>query len=288
MFGEIHTLYPSSFPPLLREIHDPPKRLHARGDFDFTIPRKYLCVVGSRKYTSYGKEVCEMLISKLAGHSIVIVSGLARGIDEIAHEAALAAGLPTIAFPGSGLDEKTIYPKRNRRLAERIIEASGLLLSEYEHEMGAQNWMFPRRNRLMAGMSDAVLIVEATEKSGTLITASLATTYNRDVLAIPGSVFSRSSEGPHALIRDGAIPVTCGEDILHALGLDPNTKPLQTSLLETLPKDKREILELLHAPLAKDDLLRTLPIQTREANALITEMELEGLVKETSGVLRRC
>ncbi|NCU28960.1 MAG: DNA-protecting protein DprA, partial [Candidatus Moranbacteria bacterium] len=181
---DIIKLKPDEFPPQLLEIPQPPKNLYIRGklpDPDLT----YLAIVGSRNYTSYGKDICEKLIKGLKGYPIVIVSGLALGIDSIAHKMALSVGLKTIAFPGSGLSDKAIYPKTNIFLAQEIIENDGCLISEFEPDFISTLYSFPQRNRLMAGMSKAVLIIEAEEKSGTLITARLALDYNKDVLAVP-------------------------------------------------------------------------------------------------------
>lgn len=209
------------FPPLLREITDPPKRLHVEGNISHLLdPRtKILCVVGAREYSPYGKEVVEKLIEGLKGHNICIVSGLALGIDSIAHRAALDAGLYTAAFPGSGLHDSVLYPKAHKQLAKEIIEKGGALISEFEMTQGAQLWTFPSRNRLMAGISHGTLVVEAELKSGTLITSKRATEYDRDVAAVPGSIFSPLSEGPHMLIGKGAMAITSSDDLLEFLGL---------------------------------------------------------------------
>jgi len=177
-----------------------------------------LCVVGSRKYSKYGKAVVEKLISGLKGYPVCIVSGLALGIDGFAHQAALDAGLYTIAFPGSGLNPSVIYPSCHARLAEKIIESGGALLSEFEPGQCATPWTFPMRNRLMAGISHGTLVVECCLKSGTLITAKNAADYARDVAAVPGDIFSPLSAGPHMLIGRGAMMVSCADDLLEFLG----------------------------------------------------------------------
>ncbi|MBX2866739.1 DNA-processing protein DprA [Candidatus Kaiserbacteria bacterium] len=220
MFFPIRTI---ECPPYLCEIPDPPEQLYVRGKLP-PSDTTYLAVVGSRKYTEYGRRVVETLIQDLRGHNICIVSGLALGIDALAHEAALQNNLHTIAVPGSGLDDSVLYPKTNRRLAERILESGGALLSEFEPTFKATRWSFPRRNRIMAGLSHAVLIIEAEEKSGTLITARMAADYNRDVLVVPGDIFSKNSHGTHQFLKLGATPVTCADDILDALSFDRNTK----------------------------------------------------------------
>src|SRR3989338_8094698 len=199
----IRALKPEEYPKLLKEINDPPEQLRYEGE----LPRegnKLLAIVGSRKFTTYGREVCESLIAGLSGAPVTIVSGLALGIDSIAHRAALRADLQTIAIPGSGLDRKVLHPHSHVNLAEEIIENGGGLISEYDDLMPAGVWAFPRRNRIMAGLCHATLVIEAERKSGTLITSRLATEYNREVGAVPGSIHSPSSEGPHMLIRLGA------------------------------------------------------------------------------------
>ena len=215
----IRTLAPEEFPPLLHEIPDAPHTLNCRG----TLPPphlKLLAVVGSRNHTPYGKKVVAHLIGGLRGHSIGIVSGLALGIDSLAHQAALAHNLYTVAVPGGGLDDSVLYPRSHLQLAKEILAAKGGLLSEYEPQFAATSWSFPKRNRIVTGMSHATLLIEASEKSGTLISARLASDYNRDVLAVPGDIFSENAHGVHQFLKLGATVVTSAEDILTALGID--------------------------------------------------------------------
>ena len=210
----IDTLSREEFPPALLEIPQVPEKLFVAGELPNPSEYYYLSVVGSRKYTSYGKEVCERIISGLAGYPICIVSGLAMGIDGIAHRAALDAGLRTIAVPGSGLDQSVIYPRTHLGLAKEIIENGGTLLSEYEPDFRATPWSFPQRNRIMAGLSQGVLIIEAEEKSGTLITARMALDYNRNVFTVPGPIFSATSKGTNNLLRQGATPIPSAKNFL--------------------------------------------------------------------------
>jgi DNA processing protein len=247
----------------------------------------YLCVVGSRKNTMYGKEACEKIIAGLKGYPIVIVSGLAMGIDAIAHKKALSVGLKALVFPGSGLSREAMYPKTNAKLAEEIFESGGCLVSEFEPDFKATLWGFLRRNRLMAGISKAVLIIEAEERSGTLVTARLATEYNRDVLAVPGSIFSPNSKGVNKLLHQGATPVTCSEDVLEALGFElPKDEEKQKKLfLDLLPEEKM-IVNLLREPTPRDDLIRAMKMPTPTANALLSVMEIKGLIKEEMGEIR--
>ena len=220
----------SDIPHLLKEISDPPKQLYIRGILPSEDEYKFLTVIGSRKFSTYGKQVCEHLIRGLAGYPIVIVSGLALGIDSIAHQAALDNHLTTIAVPGSGLDDSVLYPASNRGLAQNILRAGGCLLSEFEPTFKATNWSFPQRNRVMAGIAHATLVIEAENTSGTRITARLATDYNREVFAVPGSIFSPASEGTNELIREGATPVTRAEDILDFFGFT-DQQPQQSQMM---------------------------------------------------------
>jgi DNA processing protein len=279
-------LKPEEFPKPLLEIPQPPKILYIRGK----LPPKdfvYLAVVGSRKHTSYGRDICEKLIRGLKGYPIVIVSGLALGIDSIAHKAALANRLTTLAMPGSGLDDKAIYPRNNVGLADEIVKSGGCLLSEFPPDMKAELYTFPQRNRLMAGISRATLVIEAAEKSGTLITARMALDYNRDVLVVPGSVFSEVSTGTNKLIRQGATPVTNSIELLDALGFqiekvyeDPKYKYADCS-----PEEKK-IIEILREPTERDELIRMIGMPTAKANALLSIMEIKELITEELGELR--
>jgi len=284
---DIYKLKIEQFPKPLLEIPQPPKTLFIRGKLP-DPEMIYLAVVGSRKYTSYGKDICEKLIRGLKGYPIVIVSGLALGIDSIAHRSALDVGLTTISFPGSGLDNNVLHPRTNIRLAEEIVNSGGCLISELEPNWKATLYSFPQRNRLMAGISKAVLIIEAEEKSGTLITARMAVDYNRDVLAVPGSAFSSNSNGTNSLIKQGAIPVTKSEDILIALGFEVE-KPKQSDKEKyaDCSKEEMKIIELLREPKERDDLIRESKMDIAKANALISIMEIKDLIKEELGEIRK-
>ncbi|MEK7148265.1 MAG: DNA-processing protein DprA, partial [Patescibacteria group bacterium] len=215
----IRSLSLEEYPELLKEIPEPPTQLRYEGRLPIS-GNKLLAIVGTRKYSQYGKETCEQLIAGLSGEPVTIVSGLALGMDSIAHRAALRAGLQTIAIPGSGLSRKVIAPRSHVILADEIIENGGGLMSEYDDEMTYPGtWIYPRRNRLMAGMCHATIVIEAQIRSGTLITSRLATEYNREVGAVPGPTHSPTSEGPHMLIRLGAALIRDKNDILELLGL---------------------------------------------------------------------
>ncbi|HZS42778.1 MAG TPA: DNA-processing protein DprA [Candidatus Paceibacterota bacterium] len=270
------------YPPSLLEIPEPPERLYLRGKLP-PPSTKLLCVVGARQFSDYGREVCEQLIAGLAGHDLAIVSGLALGIDSIAHTAALRAGLSTLAMPGSGLNPKMIYPAIHQRLAERILEADGALLSEFAPDYRATVDAFPRRNRLMAGLSDATLIIEADRKSGTMITARLATDYNKEVLTVPGSIFSKNSSGPHFLIQTGATPITSAEDILDVFGMKSSAMTAPSIKYRSCSEEELKIIEQLASPLSREELLRRVNFPISQMNSLLTVLELKSLIKEAAG-----
>ena len=283
---QIRKLPKKEFPKALLEIPQPPENLLIIGE----LPKEelvYLCLVGSRKFTSYGREACEKIIAGLRGYPIAIVSGFAMGIDTIAHKAAMKAGLKTLVFPGSGLSAEAMYPKTNVQMIDEVVNNGGCLISEFEPDFKATQWSFPMRNRLMAGISKAVLVIEGEERSGTLITARLTVEYNRDLLAVPGSIFSPSSKGTNKLIRAGATPVTSAEDVLEALGFEkPKDEDRQKKLFADLSPEESKVVKLLREPMPRDDLIRELNLPTAEANAIISVMEIKELIKEELGEIR--
>jgi len=231
-----------------------------------------------------------MLIGGLAGYPISIVSGLALGADACAHKAALAAGLHTIAIPGSGLDDAAIGPRANFGLAQDILKSGGALLSEHEPDYRAAPWDFPARNRLMVGMSDAVLVIEAGPKSGTLITARLATEYNRDLLCIPHRIGDTHSFGSHLFIRLGAALVSDPLHILEVLKIPPREAASRGAAPSDLEDAELVIWNMLDEPQSRDEILRTstaLDVGAGEALTALVALELRGLVKEEFGQWRR-
>ncbi|MBY0110582.1 DNA-processing protein DprA [Patescibacteria group bacterium] len=280
----LRQLSPDEYPQGLREIPKPPEKLWMLGEW---APKgtKYLTVVGSRAATPYGKEMCTKLIQGLKDYPVSIVSGLALGIDAIAHKAALDAGMHTIAVPGSGLSSNAIYPRSNAELAKDILTKGGALLSEHEPDHKAEIRDFPSRNRIMVGISDAVLMIEAGEKSGTLITARLAGEYNRDLLCVPHRAGDPHGFGSHLFIRLGAALITEPKHILEALGIpEERNGPLMLPLLDGIEKD---IYGMLHAPLTKADLLRRLEGNEDQAESALVTLELKGLIKEGMGMWQR-
>ncbi len=286
--SQIRKLEQSEHPPMLAEIPQPPKKLYCEGEMPSYTQHKFLAVVGSRKFSRYGREVCQALISGLKGQNIVIISGLALGIDAIAHQSALDAELKTIAIPGSGLDRKVLHPRTNHKLADEIVKSGGALLSEFEPLMPAGLHTFPQRNRIMVGMSHAVLLIEAAERSGTLITARLTTEYNRELLAVPHDITRVTAQGVNQFIKLGATPVTSSEDILTALGIEPEQNPDQQHLnLQELSKDEQKVVSILSADsLPKDELINKLGIDISKANILLSAMELKDIIKEELGDIR--
>ena len=271
---EIKKIPKNKFPKALLEIPQPPEDLWIIGD----LPKEnliYLCVVGSRKNTTYGKEACEKIIDGLKGYPVAIVSGFAMGIDTIAHKKAIQIGLKTVVFPGSGLGDEAIYPKTNVKLIKEVVEKGGCLISEFEPEFKATQWSFPMRNRLMAGISKAVLVIEAQEKSGTLITARLTTEYNRDLLVVPGSIFSPNSKGTNKLLKQGATPITSSEDVLEALGFElPKNEEKQKRLFADLSKEEKMVVDLLNEPKERDTLIREMKLPVSNANAILSMGEI--------------
>lgn len=283
MSNELQRLPLRDFPPPLTEIPNQPKQLYVRGKLP-SLEWKWLSVVGSRAVSSYGKQVCEFLLEGLRGYPVVIVSGLAYGVDALAHRTALDAGLPTVAVPGSGLDYSVLYPRANVALAKEIVAKGGAHLSEFEPTFKATDYSFPQRNRIMVGLSHAVLVIEAKERSGSLITARLTTEYNRELLVVPGSIFSPTSKGTHQFLKLGATPVTEPADILKALGLDTQ-KPAQSER-EDLSAEEKRVIEILASPCSREDLLIALKMPVSETNVLLATMEIKGLIIEEFGVIR--
>jgi DNA processing protein len=282
----IQTLSKKDLPQRLLEIPEPPNKVTYRGTLpDFkNEDLKFLSVVGSRKCTSYGRQACEELVHGLKGYPVCIVSGLALGIDSIAHETALKASLQCLVVPGSGIEDKVLYPASNHNLARRILDAGGCIFSEFPTDFVATLWGFPRRNRIMVGLSHAVLLIEATEKSGTLITARLTAEYNRDLLAVPGSIFSNTSKGVHQFLKLGATPVTSSEDVLLALGLESRKKkPSTESLLASL--QELEILEALTEAVPREELARRVSLSFIEFSTTLSQLELSGLISIKGGVV---
>lgn len=285
-------------PHLLSQISDPPKRLFALGNTSlFDGPTlKFLCVVGSRRYSSYGYDAVRQIIQSLKGHPVAIVSGLALGIDSIAHSTALEVGLPCIAVPGSGLSKDVLYPRSHLDLAESILKSGGTLISEFEPDFRASPWSFPMRNRIMAGLSHVVLVIEGEEDSGTLITARLALDYNRDVCALPGSIFSETSKGPLMLIKGGAVPICTPGDLHRLLGLKTDliledapekAEEYIREKIQNCSDEEKQIMSKLGEPKTREELLAQTGLEVSKLHISISMLEIRGLIIEEFGYVRR-
>ncbi len=271
----------ATYPQRLKEIYDYPPVLYVRGN---PLPEDETClaVVGTRRATVYGRQVTEEIVSDLARNKVTIVSGLAKGIDSIAHRAALEAGGRTIAVFACGLD--IVYPAENANLAREIME-HGALISEYPLGIRPKADNFPRRNRIMSGLSLGVLVVEAGESSGALITANQALEQNRDVFAVPGSILSPSSRGTNHLIQEGAKLVRNHVDILEELNLAMVAQQLE--MKEILPADETESLllkQLSAEPTHIDEVCRHSRLTPALVSSTLTMMELKGMVKQVGGM----
>jgi DNA processing protein len=287
--------------PLLKrllELDQIPEVMYLRGvlpkftqDTHGRLSPRILTIVGSRKHSEYGRIALEKIIRELhARTDIVILSGLALGIDSIAHKEALKHTIKTWAIPGSGIDDEVIYPSQHRHLAKEILANGGALLSELQPKTKAAQWTFPARNRIMAALSDAVLIVEAEEKSGTLITARLSLELGKDIGVIPGEITSPTSSGTNKLLRDGAYCITCAEDLLDLLHVEHQKKEVGTTdSIDThlLTNEEKLLLEILRAPLDRDELLERSKLPLSSFLTTLSSLELRGYIQETFGEVRK-
>lgn len=271
------------YPKILKEISNAPKQLYARGE----LPKNHdmnFAIVGTRSASEYGKTLAFKIAKELSELGLNIVSGLALGVDTQAHLGALAGSGKTIAVLGSGISDNSIFPKENLKLAQKIIVSGGAVISEYEPKAQPEIWYFPERNRIISGLSLGVLVVEAPEKSGALITASLALEQNRDVFAIPGSIFSKNSIGANNLIKSGAKMVTSVDDILEELNLI-NLKIKRATARElNLSPEEKIILGLIEKePASVDKICETAKISVPIVLSTISALEIAGIIKNIGG-----
>jgi DNA processing protein len=269
-----------AFPPLLRAIHDPPVGLFLRGGAaPELLSRPAVAIVGARACSPYGSQVARMLGRELAAAGLVIVSGLARGIDGEAHRGALEAGGATVGVLGCGIDRD--YPAAHRELARRIGE-SGLVVSEYALGVEPAPWRFPARNRIIAGLCAATVVVEAREASGALITADLALEEGREVFACPGEITSALSAGSNALLRLGATPLTSARDVLESFGIEETA----AHQVELEGPAQAVLQRLRDAAGSADELARATELDAAELAVALSELELAGLAVQADGVYR--
>ena len=272
------SLQDKEYPAILKEIHDPPKELYINGEIT-NQDKVAVAIVGTRKFTQYGKQVAYDISGNLAKLGITIVSGLARGIDAFAHEAALESGGRTIAVLGSGLDRESFFPSSNWSLSEKIAK-QGAVITEYSFGTRGTNFTFPQRNRIVSGLSLGVVVIEAPEESGALITASLALEQNREVFAVPGNIYENNSQGTNKLIKMGAKLVTGIEDILEELNLTHLLN--EEKKINYKPENKEEeiVLSLLSIkPVHIDEIIKQSKMPASSINSTLMILELKRVVK---------
>lgn len=269
------TLKSNEYPAMLRDIPSPPAKLYVLGNLESLRKARRLSVVGSRHVSPYGKQVTMRLTQGIASRGVAIISGLALGVDALAHRAALDAGARTIAVLACGLDH--FYPSTNARLAREILDSGGAIISEYPEGMPPLRENFIARNRIVSGLGEALLITEAAAKSGTLHTANFALDQGRTVMAVPGNITSSQSEGTNNLIKTGAVPVTNTSDILLALGM--NERPGEAAEIIGNTKQEVIILKLLSSGVTEgSDLLVQSRLNPAEFNQTLTMLELDGKI----------
>jgi len=280
----ITTINESQYPAILKEIFDPPPYIYYRGIMD--NPAEFrLAVVGTRKTSSYGRQATQELVRELAGQKLTIVSGMAIGIDALAHEAAIEAGGRTIAVLGSGLDRASIYPSTNRRLAERIIESGGAVISEFPLGSLGLKHHFPKRNRIISGLSLGTLVIEAGEDSGSLITAKSALDQNREVFAVPGSIYSPNAIGANKLIKMGAKAVTRADDILEELNLCQVKQFIENQLVLPESGEEEKIIRILSKqPMHIDAIIKQSELDAPTVTSVLSIMEMKGKVRNLGGM----
>jgi len=283
------------YPGLLKEIPDAPKKLYYKGDWNSEIFAYCLAVVGTRRMTSYGKRICEELVGEIAASGITIVSGFMYGVDATAHKATLRVGGKTIAVMPCGID--LIHPEDQEDLYNEILETGGLILSEFEGDFKPLLWTYPKRNRIVAGLCQATLVVEAGEKSGSLITANFTKKYERKLFAIPGPLTSEVAKGTAQLLKEGASIVTCAKDVVDFYRSDPGfslrftppagrgpTRLQKTQDLHSNSTLEQKILEYLkRESVGLDSLVRAFNVQASQIGAAISILQLEGFISEDQG-----
>lgn len=276
-------LQDKEYPELLREIKNPPYVLYGRGQVpDSTWFEKSIAVVGARKTTEYGRQVTKLLTNELALNDFTIVSGLALGVDAISHMAALENGGKTIAVLGCGVD--CCNPAENQSLYNSILENGSCIVSEFPLGMNPARWTFPARNRIIAGLAQAVLVTEGAEDSGSLITAEFALKFNRKVFAVPGPITSSMSKGPYKLISKGAKLVTSAQDILKSITGTTSTTGIKGKKVSKVSKgetkEEQKILDLLqNESLHFDEIIRKTKLKSSELGSLLSLMEIKGMIK---------
>lgn len=278
---QVITIKDNSYPQPLRHIADPPFVLYVRGNKD-ALHGKCFAIVGTRALTDYGKRSTPHIATDIARAGFTIVSGLATGIDTLAHRAALEAGTPTIAVLACGIDDRTIFPQSNLGLVRKIIESGGAIISEYPAGLEAKQFTFPQRNRIISGLSKGVLVVEAAEQSGAMITAKCALDQNRDLFAIPGNIFAKTSQGTNNIIKAGAKLVTCAQDICEDYGILQDRPKLKVKADNEIEERVLAVLSGGETMIA-DEIVRQTGLDTAQANAALAIMEINKKIRSISG-----
>lgn len=276
------TLLDYNYPKNLKEIFNPPPILYYRGSIEF-LNYNCLAVVGTRKFTSYGKQITEEIVSQLAKNNITIISGLALGIDVIAHKACLDASGHTIAVLGSGANSQCVFPSSNRYIADKIINSGGAIISEYPVGINPTKFTFPMRNRIVSGLSKAVLVIEAPRSSGSLITAKYALDQNRDIFAIPGNITNHNSEGTNNLIKDGAKLVSNAADIIQELKIQTVFDDIKFEPKIDNEEEKIVLNILSREPFHIDKIKKLSKLNINVLLSTLTMMEIKGLIKDVGG-----
>lgn len=296
--GDVLILDDGSYPYLLREIADPPITLYVKGDWQACFDTPCIGVVGSRRCSTYGENASEMLARDLAANGICVVSGLARGIDTAAHRGAIRGKGRTIAVLGTGID--TVYPKENAKLVDEILQSGGAIVSQFPLSTPPLKDNFPYRNRIISGLSYGILIVEASERSGSLITARLAMEQNREVMAVPGNITSKNSFGANYLIKSGAKLVQQWQDVVAELPTEISARILPPKIDEATNEEKAQQQELIPADLSEseriiwtslspdepthiDNLLESSNLSFGDLNSVLVNLEMRDLIRVLPG-----
>ena len=296
--GDVLVLDDGSYPYLLREIDDPPITLYVKGDWQACFDAPCVALVGSRRCSTYGANASEMLSRDLAANGICVVSGLARGIDTAAHRGAIAGKGRTIAVLGTGIGQ--VYPKENAKLVDEILESGGAVVSQFPLETPPLSENFPYRNRIISGLSLGVLIIEASERSGSLITARLAMEQNREVLAVPGNITSKNSYGTNYLIKSGAALVQQWQDVVAALPseisaailppkIDDKDAKIKSEKNDSTPNNLSDNEKMIYSILSPDEpihidlLLEQSQLSVGDLASAILELEMRDLIREMAG-----
>jgi len=287
--SKIKSISKTKFPGHLSSIYKSPEKLFFRG----TVPRaeKYITVVGPRTPSNYAKQICKEIIEELADYSVCIVSGLAYGIDAVAHATALENNIPCIAFPGSGIEDSILYPRHNFNLAQSIINRGGALMCQWPTSTRAAIWTFPARNRLMSGIADAVIIIEASSKSGTLITARYALDEGRDVFVVPADITRHESRGSNYLMQHGAHPIISIDEVPQLLGfknIEVNNKSEKNNHSnKQLPLNQKKIIEALKSEMTTTELFISTKLPTSQIISELQDLEIKNLVERNGSYWKR-